>query len=403
MPQKKTKDSKLQGATRLVTEATLGITNVVENMHHRMVHPPFLPSTAIQQIITKIAGLVYTHVRWTTKIVGDSIDVLLGKLVPLVGDIKSSDQKEALRATLNGVIGDYLEKTNNPLKINMRWRYKGLPITPERSAIEAAYPKTTGKIILMIHGSSMNDLQWTQNDHNHGESIAQQINATPIYLHYNSGKHISSNGKELAKMLETLVHQWPTPVQQLIIITHSMGGLLGRSALYYAQKRNHSWIDHLTKMIFLGTPHHGSPLEKTGNYVDMILEKIPYTAPLAPLGKIRSAGVTDLRFGNLIDEDWEGADRFERRRDKRTPIPLPKNSDCYAVAASKGKLKKNKISRIKGDGLVTVKSALGMHKNPSKDLDFKEENTRIIYKSAHIDLLSNQEVYRQLKAWLQDA
>lgn len=400
MPKKNKTNSKIQGATRLVTEATLGITNVVEDMHQRLVHPPFFPSTAIQNVITKIARLVYTNVRWTTKIVGNSIDSLLGKLIPLLGDIKSNNQKEAFTATLNGVIGDYLEQTNNPLQIRMEFRHKGQSVKLDHSSIEAIYPKNNGKLLLMIHGSSMNDLQWNHNNHNHGESIARDLNASPIYLHYNSGKHISTNGKELANLLEQLIREWPTVVEELIIISHSMGGLVARSAVYYGQTKEHSWINTLSDLIFLGTPHHGSPIEKAGNYVDLILEKIPYTKPLAPLGKIRSAGVTDLRFGNIIDEDWQGVDRFERRGDRRIHIGLPEKTRCYAIAASKGKTKKLRFSKIKGDGLVTVKSALGMHKNATKDLDFKEEHTRIIYKSAHIDLLSNQEVYLQLKTWL---
>lgn len=400
---RKTKpDSKLQGTVRLVTEATVGLIDIVEDMHQRMVHPPFLPSTVLQTVITKIAGLFYKQIRFTTKTVGNTLDTLLSKLIPLLGDMKPSPQNEALRATLNGVIGDYLAHTHNPLQIQMQLRYKGKRVELEPSFIKSMYPKTTGKLLLMIHGSSMNDLQWHHNNHNHGEAIALELNATPIYLYYNSGKHISSNGKELAGLLEELLRQWPTAFKELLIISHSMGGLLARSAMYYGQEKNYLWPNTLSKLIFLGTPHHGSPIEKAGNYVDMILEKIPYTEPLAPLGKIRSAGVTDLRFGNIRDEDWAGADRFERRGDRRNHVSLPQHTKCYAIAASKGKTRKLKFTKIKGDGLVTVKSALGMHKNPAKDLNFKVENTRIIYKSAHIDLLSNLEVYRQLQDWLSE-
>jgi hypothetical protein len=53
--------------------------------------------------------------------------------------------------------------------------------------------------------------------------------------------------------------------------------------------------------------------------VDLILGVSAYTAPLARLGKIRSAGITDLRYGNLVDEDWAGRDRFAGGGDRRNP------------------------------------------------------------------------------------
>jgi hypothetical protein len=50
---------------------------------------------------------------------------------------------------------------------------------------------------------------------------------------------------------------------------------------------------------------------RLGNRVIGALDLSPYTNALARLGKIRSAGITDLRYGNLLDDDWYGRDRFE--------------------------------------------------------------------------------------------
>ena len=74
------------------------------------------------------------------------------------------------------------------------------------------------------------------------------------------------------------------------------------------------WPARLDDLVFLGTPHHGAPLERAGNWVDLLLGATPYAAPFARLGKLRSAGITDLRHGNLLDEDWVGRDRFAPRR-----------------------------------------------------------------------------------------
>jgi len=398
---KKTKeDSDLQGITNLIVDVTIGVTNLVEAMHKQVVHPSFLPSTTIQKLITSIASITYKNIRWSTLFIGSSIYKMLKKLTPAIGKIKDSDKKEIILSVLNGVIGDYLEEKENPLKITMQFRYQSKTLAIDPKSIKAAYPKVNGKILLMIHGSCMNDLQWTRKDHNHGKIIATELNKTPIYLKYNSGLHISSNGKNLNNLLEELVKNWPVPIEELVIIAHSMGGLVSRSALYYGEQNQKKWTQHVKKIVFLGTPHHGSYVERTGNYLDLILESIHYAKPFARLGKIRSAGVTDLRYGNLIDEDWKDDHRFEIKNDKRRNIQLSKQIEFYTIAAVIGNETTSLSTQILGDTLVDVKSALGQHKNPDKNLNFKKENIWISYDSNHLDLISNPKILNKIKVWL---
>ncbi len=399
MSNNKNTSSDLQGLTRLVTEGTIGIVDLVEAMHRRVVHPPLLPSTPIQHLITKIAGFTFQNIRWSTQLIGSGLDKVVGQLVPVLGQIKSTDEREAMRSALNGVIGDYLEEKENPLKITMQFRHQGRAISLDRKNLKETYPAINGKILLMVHGSCMNDIQWFRKDHNHGIALVKDLDKTAIYLHYNSGRHISSNGKSLNDLLKELILQWPVPVEELTIVAHSMGGLVARSALYYGQQEQETWTRHLKKMVFLGTPHHGTPLERAGNYLDALLEAIPYTKPFARLGKIRSAGVTDLRYGNLVDEDWQDKNRFELHRDQRQNIPLPQQIECYSIAAAIGK-ETESASRKLGDRLVTVKSALGRHKNPKRSLHFSKGNIWIAYGNTHLDLLSDAKVYTKIKGWL---
>ncbi|TXD50464.1 MULTISPECIES: hypothetical protein [unclassified Polaribacter] len=400
MSKKTKKDSEIQGLTHLIMDATIGVTDLVEAVQKQIVHPPFLPSTPIQKLITSISSITYRNIRWSTLFIGKSLHKILAQLTPVIGKIKTSDKKEMIISALNGVIGDYLEEKENPLKINMQFRFqsKALKIDPKR--LKVAYPTINGKILLMIHGSCMNDIQWTRKEHNHGEILSKELNKTPFYLNYNSGKHISTNGQNLNESLEELLKNWPVPVEELIIVAHSMGGLIARSALYYGQKDQKNWPKQLKKVIFLGTPHHGSHVERTGNYLDLILEAIPYTKPFAKLGKIRSAGVTDLRYGNLVDEDWQNKDRFELKSDQRQHIPLPQQIEFYAIAAVNKKETSTKSTKSLGDNLVDVKSALGQHKNSNKSLLFKKENSWIAYENNHLDLLSNPKIGAKLKIWL---
>ena len=400
MSNKRNTSSDLQGLTSLITDATIGITDLVEAMHKRVVHPPLLPSTPIQNLITKIAGITFKNIRWSARFIGNGTDKALGKLSSLFGEIEAKDDKEAIRAVLNGVIGDYLKKNENPLMINMQFRHQAKVISLDSKSIEKAYPTINGKILLMVHGSCLNDIQWTRKEHNHGMALAKELHKTPIFLHYNSGLHISTNGQEFNELLEELVLHWPVPVEELVIIAHSMGGLVSRSALYYGQQMQKSWTKYLKKIIFLGTPHHGAPMAKAGNFLDVALEAIPYAKPFARLGKIRSAGVTDLKYGNLLDQDWQNNDRFKIQGDQRQNISLPERVECYSIAGIACKETGSKSSKLLGDKMVGVKSALGQHKNPDKNLHFKKENTWIAYESSHSELLSNPKIYTKIKSWM---
>jgi hypothetical protein len=179
-----------------------------------------------------------------------------------------------------------------------------------------------------------------------------------------------------------------------------MGGLVARSACHYGRLAGHGWLRHLSRMVFLGTPHHGSPLERAGNWVDVLLGASPYSAPLARVGKIRSAGVTDLRYGNLLDEDWEGRDRFARAGDRRQPVPLPQGVACYAIAATAEASRGRVAAVLPSDGLVPLESALGHHLKPELALDFPEDRTWIATDTGHFDLLCRPDVYARIRDWL---
>lgn len=256
---------------------------------------------------------------------------------------------------------------------------------------------------MLAHGLCMSDLQWQRRGHNHGEALAAEAGFTPVYLHYNSGLHISTNGHEFSEKLEQLIRAWPVPVEQLVIIGYSMGGLLARSACEDARRTGKSWIRHLRDMVFIGTPHDGSPLERTGNRLDALLGASPYTVALSRLGKVRSAGITDLRHANLDDADWHDHDRFKSRRVRREAVPLPEGVRCYAIAGSVARRPNGLSERLAGDGLVPLFSALGSHRSPKRNLGLPESRRWIAYKTNHLDLLASADAYARISAWLSSA
>ncbi|MEI7703520.1 MAG: alpha/beta hydrolase [Deltaproteobacteria bacterium] len=374
--------SDLRGVARLAVEATVGVAGIVEEM---------------QGPTLGIAGLVHRGIRGTARAVGAGVDALLAPLAPLLGEARTHPGMEAALSTLNGVVGDHLADTGNPLAIPMRLRRDGVPLDLRSQDLSAAIPGATGKILVLVHGSCMNDLLWRRNGHDHGEALARDTGCTAVYLHYDSGRHVSTNGRELAALLEQLVAAWPVRVRELSLLAHSMGGLLVRSACHQAGQEGLRWPRHLRRIAFLGTPHHGAPAERVGNWVNRALAAAPFARPLARLGRIRSAGVTDLRHGSLLDEDWEGKDRFGRGPDRRKPVPLPLGVKCLAVAASASK---GPVARPRGDGLVPVESALGRHRDPAMTLALPRAGRVVVHGAGHLDLLDNPEVYAHLREWM---
>ncbi len=399
MPKKPNPSSDLRGAVRITIDAIKGVTDLVEAMHHTIASLGGLLSKPGQKRTRGITGLVYRSIRTVTGWVGGGLDAFLDKLTLIIEDKESSPGREAMLAAVNGVLGDYLADKENPLTISMQLRKNGRVISVEKQTLSELVQQSNGKIILMVHGSCMNDLQWNRQGHDHGAMLASDFGYLSVYLHYNSGRHISENGREFAHLLESFIKKCPQPIE-LMIIAHSMGGLVSRSACFYAKQTGHSWLSQLQKIIFLGTPHHGAPLEKGGNWIDNILEISPYSKPFSRMGKIRSAGITDLRYGNIVDEDWKGQDRFKLSKDPRIPVHLPNDVACYAIAATTGKESSKVGDALIGDGLVPLNSALGRHKNPDLNLLFPENQQWIGRNMNHLDLLNHPDVYEIITQWL---
>jgi pimeloyl-ACP methyl ester carboxylesterase len=378
----------LRGLSRLGVDAVVGVTDLVEAMHHTIASRTGIVGPGPAGRPSGITGFVYRAVRGTTRVLGTGLDTVLAA-VPESGS--STPEREAFLAALNGVWGDHLVETDNPLAIPMSLRIGGRP-SP------AALRAPTGRIVVLAHGLAMNDLQWTRQGHDHGQALARDLGFTPVYLHYNSGRHVSQNGRDFAARLERLVASWPVPVEELVIVGHSMGGLVARSACQIGAGQ--AWMASLRKLVFLGTPHHGAPLERGGRLVDAALGFSPYVAPFAKLGKARSAGITDLRFGNLQDADWQHRDRHAQKHDDRVPTPLPEGVQAYLVAATSAKQATGLHSAIVGDGLVPLSSALGEHRDPALALKVPKDRQLIITSANHWDLLSRPEVYAALRGWL---
>jgi pimeloyl-ACP methyl ester carboxylesterase len=375
----------------LATEATAGLADVVEAMHERIARLPGFTNNGAPGKTTGITGLVYRSVRGVTRLVGGSVDALLMLLTPLLRDGALSGDRETIVAAINGVLGDHLLASDNPLAITMSLRVAGVPLTLNRDALQTRFADANKPILVLIHGLCMNDLQWQRDGHDHGAALAKELGFTPLYLHYNSGLPIAQSGAALSQLLQNLSDAWPHDNPRIVLLGHSMGGLVARSALHQAHTTGHAWPQQTTDLICLGSPHHGAPLERAGHGVDLLLGATPYAAPLARLSKLRSAGITDLRHGRVLSDTAHGLVQH---------LPLPTQLRCYAMAGTTGQTAGDIKDRLLGDGLVPLKSALGQHKTAARTLRFAPENQWVGTGLNHMQLLSSQEVLKQLQVWL---
>ena len=390
----------LRGLTRLGFDATLGVTDLVEQVHGTIgerVVPLGRARTGRTRGITRV---VYGTIRGTTRLLSRGVDASLRLLEPAGGEARLSPVREAALAVINGVWGDHLESSGNPLAIPMSLRVGGRRIEATDVGLKAALPHATGRIAVLVHGLCMNDLQWQRQGHHHGTLLARELGYTVLHLHYNSGLHVSENGERFAVLLEELIAYWPAPIEELAIVGHSMGGLVARAACSVAERRSMAWRARLTRLVCLGTPHHGAVLERGGHLVDTVLEMSPYAAPFARLGRARSAGITDLRYGNLQRADWEGRHPRDQKRDDRTPTPLPEGVPVYLLAATTAERPRGLRHALIGDGLVTLASAWGEHRDKALALAVPPSHRRLITQASHWDLLSRPEAADALRNWL---
>ncbi|MFM5589784.1 esterase/lipase family protein [Aeromonas veronii] len=348
-----------------------------------------------------LTGLIYKGVHGAANSLGSGINGLLARLpLPTQPSVAETPKRAALLATLNGVLGDKLVEHHNALATPMTLRYQGKLL--DWQAIPEDLPRE-GRVLLMIHGLCMNDLQW-QTEHqgkqvNHGEQLAAALGYQPLYLRYNSGLPIAQNGQALALLLEQLLAHWPGELKEITIMGYSMGGLVARSACHHAGVAGLTWPAHLANLIFLGTPHHGAPLEHAGHWLEQLLPTTAYSEPFVRLARLRSAGIKELRHGKVIDA-VAPPDPAVPSQDPRAPLPLPSGVNCYAIAATTAAKRSLLADRLIGDGLVPLRSALGQHNEARHQLAFLPAHTLIVYRTSHMALLANPQVGQQLLRWL---
>lgn len=317
---------------------------------------------------------------------------------------------DALVGAVNGVFGDFLAREHNPLAIRLAFRHRSRSVALTPQVLADTWPDATGRLAVFIHGLCCDEQSWSLYSSAHwpdaatpqtyGPRLEDALDYTPLYVRYNTGRHISENGEDFAQALEQLVEHWPVPVERIALIGHSMGGLVARSASHHGLASGLRWPAKVTQVICLGSPHHGAPLEKIGNVATAVLGAFDITRPIATTINARSSGIKDLRYGSLRKEDWHELDPDALLGDRREPVlPLPK-ARYHFIGATMGETPNDPRGLLLGDGLVRPASAAGRHRNPKHQLPVQDGDGHILCQLHHMQLLNHPEVYAHLERWL---
>ena len=313
-------------------------------------------------------------------------------------------------AILNGAHGDLVERAAPALAVRMGVRCGGRSVPLDPAGLRESFPDATGSIAVFLHGLTENEGAWCFKAERHhgsreityGTLLHRDLGMTPVFLRYNTGLHISDNGHALDDLLTALVDAWPVPVQDVVLLGHSMGGLVARSALHQAGGGTSDakpWTRLVRDTVTLGSPHLGAPLERGVHRLTHALGRLPETRPLATLLSLRSVGIKDLRHGTLVEADWTGRDLDDVVPGGHTHVPLHDGARHFVVLATLSRNPAGRAADLLGDLLVPPRSASGDTGDDDR-LAFPPDHVHRLGGLHHFDLLNHPLVYQRIRAWL---
>ncbi len=281
-------------------------------------------------------------------------------------------------AILNGAVGDHLARSENGLATPLTAVHEGHPLPLAR--LTDAHPTPSPRVVVLLHGLMCTEDIWTFPDgRDYGRLLAADFGYTPIYLRYNTGLAVQANGFAFARFLDELVARYPVPLEEILLLGYSMGGLVVRNACHFAETEGHAWLSRVKTAFYVATPHRGAPLERAGRVLTRLLATIPdpITRLAADLGDLRSQGIQDLG-------------------DPRHPITFLPDIQHYLVAGALANAPW--LTELFGDTMVPISSGTDGHRAGPRALP--PTNVKVLAGLSHMDLAHHPDVYAQLHEWL---
>ncbi len=397
--------AEIRAAGRLGGRAFAGLVARIEQVHHviadRAFGPIGLAGAPVRLIHDSVARGAYLAVRGA----GAAAGTVSGEAAYLLGAGGQPAGREPggnlALAVLNAVAGDRLDAGLAPLEIRMAVRAdrRDVGLTPPQ--IAAAFPHGTARLAVFVHGLAETEDSWRRRAGQavpYGHRLQAEFGYTPVYVRYNTGRHISDSGHDLADLLAALAAAWPAPVDEILLAGHSMGGLVIRSACHYGQEAGAPWVGCVRHVFYLGSPHLGAPLARAAGLAGWALGRVPETRPFATLAA-GPASVRDLRHGYLLDDDWSGCDQDGCLHDHRSDAPLLAGANHYVISATVTADPASPFGAVVGDLLVQPASAHG-RRGTRQHIPFPIEMGRGLGGMHHFDLLNHPDVWQAIRGLL---
>ncbi|HEX6342226.1 esterase/lipase family protein [Umezawaea sp.] len=337
-------------------------------------------------LVTRVVDTVVDTVR--------SLPDLAVSKARIPGALVKSTTGQRVVGFANGAFGEHAASRGDapPAAMSVRLDHRGLRL--DRDSLAAAFPSATGRLVVFLHGLVDTERSWFHTDPlgrerpgtDFGSKLATALACTPVYLRYNSGRHVSDNGRELDHLLDELVDGWPVEVTDVVLVGHSMGGLVARSAVHQGNARAAGWVSSVSRLVCLGTPHAGAPLERSAARVAALLARVRPAAPLSWLLALRSDGIKDLAGGLLHEHQWAGG-----QDSGPSDAVLPDGVRQLYVVATVSRSEDSVLSRVVGDLVVSTSSAADPERNADR---------RWLGGLTHFDLVRHETVHQTLLDWL---
>ncbi len=295
-------------------------------------------------------------------------------------------------SAINGVLGDHLYRRGNGLAIDMAFYHQGRRLTLTSDALRAAHPDATSRVAVFVHGLGCNEGTWLYADPDapgvptsYGQQLQRDLGYTPFYLRYNTGLAIADNGARLATLLGALWVAYPAPIEDIVLVGHSMGGLTLRVACHLAAEQAAPWLPALRHVIYLGTPHDGALLARLGGYTVTTLHAIPdpVTRMVGDVLDLSSQGIKDLARGAAAAGQ---------------PLPWHSDAEHHLVAATLASDADGSLAALIGDGLVSLPAAHAASHIQGDTEYIAHIHTRHLPGRGHLRLVNDPAVYEHIRA-----
>lgn len=338
----------------------------------------------LQRVHDGLAGGIYGSMSLALRTTGRQLTRLgRAQVGPRLND---STAGRAIQSAVNGLIGEVLSNDHPHLALQMSVRVDGQPVPPRRDPLAAAFPDATGRVVVFLHGLGEQEGNWGFRSDEMGGTYGSRLRTvggwTPVYLRANTGLGVGANGVALTSLLQDLCDHWPVPVERVALVGHSMGGLVMRSACAVSTRSPQPWVDRLSDLVTLGTPHLGADLALGTKHGSQLLRLLEETSGFHRILEHRSPGIRDL----------------ERGLPDLPPLPHVR----YRLVSAEIGSPRAPWGRVFGDLLVRRRSAHGVHRvGLRRTLQlFPDAEVLHVARANHFSLLNHPDVDRAMRHWL---